>query len=220
MFGSVAQQLHPSTTTLPGFVAIPHHAVGGARLRPNEFLPTSVAPFELRQSSQDKKLAADQLALVDGLTTAAVHRRAEYLQTLDQFSRLTDRIGGLLNYSGLDQAVRLLTSPDARAAFDFETESDSIKQRYRGSIFGQSCLLARRLVKRGVSMVTVNDAGWDTLDNLVVRLKDGYAGAREPVGLIPVLDQGLAALLSASEYFVVRVLLELLLRVCTCTKPA
>ncbi len=194
VFGSVAQQLRPSKDTLPGFVAIPHHSVGGAGLRANGFLPTSVAPFELNPSGQDKKLAADQLTLLSGLTSASVQRRAEYLQMLDQFSRSADRIGGLPNYIGLDQAVRLLTSPDARAAFDLEAESSAVRQNYGSSMFGQSCLLTRRLVERGVSMVTVNYSGWDTHDNLVVRLKDGYAGAREPVGLIPNLDQGLAAL--------------------------
>ena len=56
-------------------------------------------------------------------------------------------------------------------------------------------MLARRLIERGVPFVTVNDRGWDTHQDLVTRLKDGYTGAKVPVGLIPSLDTALAALL-------------------------
>jgi uncharacterized protein (DUF1501 family) len=54
--------------------------------------------------------------------------------------------------------------------------------------------LARRLVERGVPFVNVFNSGWDTHDNLTLRLKEGYAGAKVGVGLIPTLDMALAAL--------------------------
>jgi uncharacterized protein (DUF1501 family) len=54
--------------------------------------------------------------------------------------------------------------------------------------------LARRLVERGVPFVTVQNTGWDTHDGLVLRLKDGYAGAKNGVGMIPTFDQAFAAL--------------------------
>jgi len=57
-------------------------------------------------------------------------------------------------------------------------------------------LLARRLVEAGVPFVTVNNRGWDTPDDLVTRLKDGYTGAKQPVGLIPSLDMAYAALIT------------------------
>jgi uncharacterized protein (DUF1501 family) len=50
-------------------------------------------------------------------------------------------------------------------------------------------------VERGVPFVTINNAGWDTHANLYTSLKEGYTGAREPVGLIPCLDLALSALL-------------------------
>ena len=73
-------------------------------------------------------------------------------------------------------------------------EPDKVRDTYGPRTIGQSCLLARRLVERGVPFVTVNNPGWDTHDNLYTRLKEGYTGAKVPVGLVPTLDLALAAL--------------------------
>ena len=98
-----------------------------------------------------------------------------------------------------EQAVRLITSPQAKQAFDLGKESTTTRQRYGRKTIGQSCLLARRLVERGVPFVTVNQRGWDTHDNLYTRLKEGYTGARQPVGLIPSLDLAMSALIDDLE---------------------
>jgi uncharacterized protein (DUF1501 family) len=63
-------------------------------------------------------------------------------------------------------------------------------------MLGQSCLLARRLVERGVPFVTVTNTGWDTHESLVLQLKQGFSGAKVGVGLIPTLDQALSALIN------------------------
>ena len=60
-------------------------------------------------------------------------------------------------------------------------------------MFGQSCLLARRLVERGVPFVSVMNTGWDTHENLALHLRYGYSGAKVGVGLIPTFDQAFAA---------------------------
>jgi uncharacterized protein (DUF1501 family) len=59
---------------------------------------------------------------------------------------------------------------------------------------GQSCLLARRLVEAGAKFVTVTDRGWDTHEDLDLRLRQGYTGGS--VGKIPKLDTAYSALLS------------------------
>lgn len=89
----------------------------------------------------------------------------------------------------------MVTSPAARGAFALEQEPAAVRQSYGTTTVGQSCLLARRLVERGVSFVTVNFPGWDTHDAAVLRLKDGYTGAQVPVGLVPQLDQAFVGLL-------------------------
>ena len=56
--------------------------------------------------------------------------------------------------------------------------------------------MARRLIEAGVPFVTVNNRGWDTHNDLVTRLKEGYTGAKIPVGLIPSLDVAYSALIT------------------------
>ncbi|MBT3889627.1 MAG: DUF1501 domain-containing protein, partial [Planctomycetaceae bacterium] len=96
---------------------------------------------------------------------------------------------------GFQEAFKLIGSREAQIAFQLDQESEQLRQRYGRRTIGQSCLLARRLVQRGVPFVTVNYKGWDTHNDLVTRLKDGYVGAKTPVGLIPSLDLALSALI-------------------------
>lgn len=63
-----------------------------------------------------------------------------------------------------DRAVRLQRESAARA-FDLSQEKEELRARYGSSLFGQGCLLARRLVERGVPFVEVTLGGWDTHDN-------------------------------------------------------
>jgi hypothetical protein len=88
------------------------------------------------------------------------------------------------------RAFEVLTSPAVRGAFALTEEPESLRESYGQTPFGQGCLLARRLVERGVPLVTVNwerdDAYWDTHKNNFVDLK---------TKLCPNLDRGFSALL-------------------------
>jgi len=95
----------------------------------------------------------------------------------------------------LEQAYQLITSNEAKQAFNLSQEPANIRAAYGSRSIGQCCLLARRLVERGVPFVTVNNIGWDTHQDAYTRLKEGYTGAQIPVGLIPSLDVALATLL-------------------------
>ncbi len=95
-----------------------------------------------------------------------------------------------------EQAFRMVTSPKAKKAFDLTGEKEELRAKYGMGFFGQSCLMARRLVESGVAFVTVNYAGWDTHDSLVLRLKEGYAGAKVGVGLVPTFDHGFSTLVN------------------------
>src|SRR5262249_16249944 len=93
-----------------------------------------------------------------------------------------------------DRAFRLLTSPAVRHAFDLSRELAALRDRYGRNAFGQSCLLARRLVEAGVKLVTVFSAlggktpqdAWDTHTDNFRQLKNK---------LLPPMDQGTSALL-------------------------
>ncbi|MCI0582285.1 MAG: DUF1501 domain-containing protein, partial [Chloroflexi bacterium] len=72
-------------------------------------------------------------------------------------------------------------------------EKPEVRSRYGSRTLGPSCLIARRLVERGVPFVTVTDRGWDTHTELYTQLKEGYTGGS--VGKVPTLDRALSALI-------------------------
>ena len=77
------------------------------------------------------------------------------------------------------------TLGDARKLFDLSQEKPELRDRYGRTQFGQSCLMARRLVERGVPYITINYGGWDDHDRIFEKLRLR----------LPDLDKGLAALL-------------------------
>jgi uncharacterized protein (DUF1501 family) len=85
-----------------------------------------------------------------------------------------------------EKAHGLITSPAAKRAFDIDQEPDRLREAYGRNTFGQSCLLARRLIEAGVHFVTVTDGGWDTHQDNFKSLKQR---------LLPRLDRGFATLL-------------------------
>ncbi|HUG89903.1 MAG TPA: DUF1501 domain-containing protein [Planctomycetaceae bacterium] len=117
--------------------------------------------------------------------------RGRLLGAIDRQRRHLERTAATGTFDAYHaQAVGLLTSPETRRAFDVGSEPEPLRLRYGMTPFGQGCLLARRLVEAGVSLVTVNwerdDAYWDThADNF----------NRHKKQLLPNLDQGMSALL-------------------------
>lgn len=138
---------------------------------------------------------ADRSDFAPFSTLAARDRLAGRQRLLAGFERLAGRfedefIARQLD-DNYDRAFRLLTSPRARQAFDLDREPGELRQRYGMTPFGQGCLLARRLVESGVSLVTVNwerdDAFWDTHKNNFTDMK---------AKLLPNLDRGFSTLLA------------------------
>jgi uncharacterized protein (DUF1501 family) len=74
---------------------------------------------------------------------------------------------------------------DARKLFDLTQETEQTRQQYGRNTFGQSCLMARRLVEHGVPYITINYGGWDTH-------KQHFEAMRRK---LPEMDQGMSALL-------------------------
>jgi uncharacterized protein (DUF1501 family) len=85
------------------------------------------------------------------------------------------------------RAHDIVTSPAAREAFALGKESESLRGRYGRTTFGQSALLARRLIERGVRVVTVTKGGWDHHANIFSQLDEG---------MLAEVDQVLTALLT------------------------
>src|SRR5207237_7644560 len=96
-----------------------------------------------------------------------------------------------------EQAYRLMTSATAREAFALEQEPDALRDRYGRNRFGQSLLLARRLIERGVRFVTVNtfltvfnEITWDIHGSVPFTSIEGMKKT-----VAPLFDQGVASLL-------------------------
>lgn len=191
-YGSVVTHLTTSPGDIPSHVAVPDMRVGGGKFVAPGYLPARVAPFEVGGDPASPQFRVRDLDAFPGIVDERLQRRKDYLDSLNQVDALAQATAPA--DPAFEQAYRLMMSPAARAAFDLEQESKQDRDRYGRKSIGQCCLLARRLVESGVPFVTVNNRGWDTHNDLVTRLKDGYTGAKIPVGLIPSLDAAYASL--------------------------
>ncbi len=182
----VAKELGPKNE-LPPFVAIPNtpQRAGYLGIRYAAFqtnsTPRAGAPYSVRG-----------ITLAGGVTITDVERRQSLLNDLDRFFEGVDRTSDLVD--GMDefsqQAHAMITSKQARKAFDVSQESPEITGLFGEHAFGQSCLLAARLVEHGVRFVTVSFGGWDTHQDNFNRLRTVQ---------LPALDTGLSALFQALE---------------------
>jgi hypothetical protein len=195
-YGSTVALLRPSQGALPDNVAIPDFRVGGSSMTGHGYLPAAVQPFSLGSDPAGQDFQVRDLEPYTGLTDTRLARRRQFLNQLDRLNETLQATATEPSDPSFEQAFRLIMSPEAKKAFDLSDESPAARQAYGSRTIGVSCLLARRLVERGVPFVTVNDRGWDTHADLYTRLKEGYTGANVPVGLIPSLDVAFSALIT------------------------
>lgn len=184
-YGSVVAKELPGPSALPSFVAIPNsgHSAGFLGVRYNAFqtnnAPRPGVPFSVRG-----------ITMAGGLTIEDVHRRQRLLNDIDQtfagYEKTSDLVEGMDQFSR--QAYDMITSRQAREAFDISKEPKLIAEAFGPSPFGQSCLLASRLVQSGVRFVTVSFNGWDTHNDNFKKLRDSN---------LPQLDAGLAGLFAS-----------------------
>ncbi len=123
------------------------------------FLGAQHDPFELKSPGGVKGPPPHSLELLDGVDGMRLQARHGLLKLLDQHDRVTQQQGALTGPPGLEsfreQAFRMLMAPESRGAFDLSRESDAMRDRYGRNEYGESFLLARRLVEAGVRLVTV-----------------------------------------------------------------
>jgi hypothetical protein len=174
---------------LPPYVAIPEARSAGAG-----FLGTAHEPFVTGSDPAKPDFRVPDLDFFPGVDAARLLRRREYLAEFDTAQKAFESREPPSD-SGFERAYRLVTSPEAKRAFDLAEEPAEVRTRYGPRTFGQSCLLARRLVERGVPFVSVANVGWDTHESLALQLRDGYSGAKVGVGLVPTFDLGFSALI-------------------------
>lgn len=178
---------HPS---MPPYVGVPHLRGGTDNLfHYSAYLGGECNPFVVNSDPSKPSFRVRNLTLASGLTRPRIGERLELLQTLDGLRRVADQRMADLD-AHHQQAFDLLTSPRVRDAFDIEAEQESTRDAYGRHTFGQSALVARRLVERGVSFVTVNCEPWDHHGS--ANRYQTEEGARL---LIPPLDDAMSGLL-------------------------
>jgi len=172
-YGSVVDKLAPARPGVPTFVSYPYVIRDGS-ITPGQhasFLGKSHDPLFIERDPNSLDFRLPELSLPDGLSADRLENRREMLQILDRQSELLDfsaRARGIdENYQ---KAIRMLTGPGVRKAFDLSAEPERVRQEYGRTTYGQGCLLARRLVEAGVRFVNVSfspviggtASGWDT----------------------------------------------------------
>lgn len=181
-YGAVVTKEKPGPADLPPYVAVPNTIQKGG------YLGVQYAPLTTGAVPQPgKPFGVRGISLRNGLTVADVEKRELLLKDLDKTFRDVETGSQLLD--GLDrfsqQAYTIITSQRARDAFDVSQESPAYAQTFGKTPFGQSCLLASRLISSGVRFVTITLGGWDTHADNFGKLKSKQ---------LPPLDEGLSAL--------------------------
>jgi uncharacterized protein (DUF1501 family) len=187
-FGSVASYYQGFKTALPPFVQLGNKVdrrFGGGSAG---ILGLEHGPFEILADPNADKFSVRDITPPSGVTMERVDRRREILAKIDGLQRAAELQPQA--YDALDEhyktAHRMITSPETKQAFALDKEDAKLREAYGKNRFGQSCLLARRLIESGVRFVTVTDGGWDTHQNNFKSLKNSR---------LPPVDQGLPQLL-------------------------
>jgi hypothetical protein len=181
--GSVTARLRGANAArVPPYVCLPN-APGSANAA---YLGVAYNPFAPMSDPNSPGFRVRDLKLPPRVDLARFENRRELLRGMDGVRRDVDVAGAA---EGIDRfyqdAFDIVTSRAAQDAFDIQREPPALRERYGRNTWGQSTLLARRLVEAGVTYVTVNMGGWDTHGN-------NFEGLKKR--LLPNYDQALAAL--------------------------
>jgi len=192
-YGAVVSRLQPPREPVPPFVA-----VGGAQIVcgnqiPGQragFLGPSYEPFVVTGDPNNADFRVPELMLPPDLPPLRLDRRRSLLESVERVARLAEagEPPAALDASRR-KAFELLASARVRQALDLSPEPAPLRESYGRNTFGQSLVLARRLIEAGVPCVTVNwsrGGPWDTHAN-------NFEGMKK--SLLPPWDQSFSALL-------------------------
>jgi len=159
--GCVANYLLGRRSDLPAHVLLPEPMgrTGGNLPHGQDagFLGKSFDPFALMADPSQENFKVPDLLPPPEIGEVRLARRRRLRSIVDQTVRDFEASdNAALLDSNFEAAFRLMTSPQAREAFDLSKEPPQVRERYGNTRFGQCCLLARRLVEAGVRFVTVN----------------------------------------------------------------
>lgn len=199
-YGSVVSKfLGPVEKGIPPFVAFPHIVRDGS-ITPGQhasYLGKRFDPFFFGSDPNSSSFALPELELPASVDLARLGRRRELMNIVDAQLGLKHQSSIA---SGMDQfqqqALSILSAPGLKQALDLSQEPERLRDAYGRTTYGQSCLLARRLIEAGTRFVTVyfsssiggkGSEGWDTHQDNFTDLKNR---------LLPVTDQTVPTLIA------------------------
>ncbi len=148
------------------------------------FLAARYKPFATGGDPSAQRFLVEGI-VAQGITEQQQKDRRDLLQKLDTMQHtIPDNAAMKVLAKSQDDAYDMILGDGAKI-FDLSTEKTALRDNYGRTKFGQSCLMARRLVEKGVPYITINNGGWDTH-------KDNFPAMRRK---LPELDKGLATLI-------------------------
>ena len=188
-FGSViARTLGSRQPPMPAYVTMPKSEAFG--YQGAVYLGKAFNPFEVGADPNAAEFKVPNLSLPTGLTAHSVNTRRSLLKTFDTFRRDVDESGGM---EGLDtfkrQALEMVAGDRMRTAFDIAAEDPVLRDRYGRHRYGQSALLARRLIEAGARCVNINTGNWDHHNDIAKGFETH----------LPPLDRAIAVLIEDLE---------------------
>jgi Protein of unknown function (DUF1501) len=202
---AMVQKLRQGRSGLPAAITLPEHIWNTGMISwPGQdagFLGRSADPWLIHCDPNHPDFRIPGLALPTDVSPSRLESRLSLLERVNQHLDAVDRSGAVARFDHRGrQAFDLLRAGKARQAFDLDREPPRLRDRYGRNRWGQSVLLARRLVEAGVSLVQVNwtrmaadtadSPAWDTHARNADRLK---------TSLMPVMDLAYSALLEDLE---------------------
>jgi hypothetical protein len=196
-YAGALDHLRPRHDGVPSGVNLPTFLMEGPLTWPGQhagFLGPRHDPWQITRDPSRPDFRVDSLHLAPGLEVGRLNDRRSLLASIDrQRARLSELAEARRLADQQNLAFSVLTSGRVARAFEMDQEPAAVRDRYGRHAFGQSLLLARRLVQAGVRVVQANMGqvqNWDTHSENFIRLR------RQ---LLPRLDQAVAALLDDLE---------------------
>ncbi len=184
-YGAVASQLLGPRSALPPYISVqqPMGEQGAG------FLGAALNPFYPGSDPANPNFKVNNLEAPGNMTVERLDRRKTLREAVDSAFRQQEKGSDTARAvdSFYNRAYTLLSSTDARAAFDLKKEKEELRNSYGRNQFGQSLLLSRRLVESGVRFVTCSLGGWDNHSQIHSQLKGG---------VLPIFDQGFSAFIA------------------------
>lgn len=184
--GSVVSRTLGQRGALPPYINLPHPMQAGGP----GFYGAEHAPFVIEADPTQPDFEVKDLRPPGHLSDRRLSLRKQLLSGIDQLERERNQAQGKAMSTYYEKAYSLVTSDDARKAFNIHAEPDSVRDAYGRTQLGQCALLARRLVEGGCRFVGVDAPGWDVHFNCFPSLK---------TDLIPYADRAFSALITDLE---------------------